>query len=332
MRRLWKADVADHVIALAWSPSGKSVAAASVSGPIVLFDADTGRSGVTLKGHGFGTTAVSWHHESSLLASAGQDGKARLWDTGSGEERAALAGGVAWVEHVSWHPSADVLASAAGKKLRLWTREGKLLREYPDHPATISDLKWRPGTQELTSASYGGVALWKIDQDEPAQRLAWKGSVLALAWSPAGDRLAHGNQDATVHFWVMETGQDLQMAGYALKVRELSWDATGKYLATGGGDVVTVWDCTPPGPEDSTPLSFKGHDDVLTALAFQAKGPLLVSGGRDGKVILFQPGKYKKAVTQSDAGAAVTQAVWSPDDLHLAVGTESGGVVVYAVG
>ena len=32
------------------------------------------------------------------------------------------------------------------------------------------------------------------------------------------------------------------------QVRQLSWNPTGKYLATGGGDRVTVWDCTPPGP------------------------------------------------------------------------------------
>ncbi len=207
-----------------------------------------------------------------------------------------------------------------------------MLREYPDHASTISDLKWRPRMEELTSAAYGGVCLWSIDKAEAMQKLEWKGSVLALAWSPRGDFLAHGNQDATVHFWVMATGQDLQMAGYPTKVRELAWDATGTYLATGGGDVVTVWDCTPPGPEDSTPLSFKGHDDVVTALAFQAKGPLLISGGRDGKVLLFHPGKFKKAVAQSEAGSAVSQAVWSPDDRRLAVGTEAGVVMVYDAG
>jgi WD40 repeat protein len=332
LQRQWKAEIADHVIALAWSPSGKTLSGAAVSGPITLFDADTGKPTATLTGHSFGTTAVSWRRDGSLLASAGQDGKVRLWDGATGAERAALAGGAAWVEHITWHPSADVLASAAGKKLRLWSAAGQMRREYPDHASTISDLKWRPGTEELTSAGYGGVSLWRIDQGEPARRLEWKGSVLALAWSPRGDFLAHGNQDATVHFRVMETGQDLQMAGYPVKVREIAWDATGTYLATGGGEMVTVWDCTPPGPEDTTPLSFQGHADVVTALAFQAKGPLLVSGGRDGKVMLFQPGKFKKAVAQSEAGSAVAQVVWSPDDRRLAVGTEAGEVMVYLVG
>jgi WD40 repeat protein len=333
LSRRWKADLDDHVIALAWQP-GRALllAAASVSGPVTLFDAATGTPARALPGHGFGTTALSWRYDGALLASAGQDGKARLWDPAAGEERAACAGGAAWVEHVTWHPKAFVLASAAGKKLRLWAGDGQLLREYPDHAATIADLAWRPRTGELTSGAYGGVALWSTDNSEATRRLEWKGSVLKLAWAPDGGRLAHGNQDATVHYWLLATGKDLEMAGYPMKVREVCFDPTGRYLATGGGDRVTVWDCSPPGPAGSTPLSFEGHEGPVAALAYQGNGPLLASGGQDGRVLLFQPGKFKKSVARSEAGAAVAQLAWSPDDRLLAVGTEAGGVVVYSVG
>jgi WD40 repeat protein len=332
LSRRWKAEVEDHVISLAWSPSGGVLAAAAVSGPIVLFDAASGKALRTLSGHGFGTTCVTWRHDNGLLASAGQDGKVRLWAPETGEEKTSLAGGSAWVEHVLWHPSADRLASAAGKKLRLWSSDGTLLREYPDHAATVADLAWRPGTGELTAGTYGGVMLYSAEQSEPVQRLEWRGSVLKLAWTPDGARLAHGNQDATVHYWIVAKGQDLEMAGYPTKVRELCWDATGTYLATGGGDMVTVWDCTPPGPENSEPLSFKGHEGPVSALTYQARGPLLASGGQDGKLMLFQPGQFKKSLAQSEVGAAVAQVAWSPDDRSLAVGTEAGGVVVYSVG
>jgi WD40 repeat protein len=331
LTRRWRAELDDHVIDLAWSPSGNAVAAASVSGPVVVFDAETGQPRLRLAGHGFGTTGIAWRPDGVVLASAGQDGKVRLWDAGSGAERAALAGGAAWVEHVAWRPAGDVLAVAAGKKLRLFSAGGALLGECPDHPSTITDLKWRPGGGGLASAAYGGVLLWDDRGGGPARQLGWKGSVLALAWAPAGDRLAHGNQDATVHFWLVETGEDLQMAGYPLKVRELAWDPAGKYLATGGSEVVTVWDCTPPGPEGTKPLSFKGHGDAVAALAYQAKGPVLASGGKDGKVLLFQPGAFKKSLAQSECGAAVSRLAWSPDDCRLAVGTEAGALAVYSV-
>lgn len=330
LTRRWKADLDDHVNAAEWSPSAGQLAAAAVSGPITLFDA-SGKLLHRLSGHGLGTASLSWRPDGTLLASAGQDSKARLWDPVSGSERAALSAGAAWVEHVRWHPAGDRLATAAGKKLKLWSADGGHLRDHADHRATIADLAWRPGTGELTSATYGGAYVWPVEGDEPRYRLEWQGSVLRLAWSPDGRHLAHGNQDATVHFWEVESGHDLQMSGYPLKVRELSWDATGRYLATGGGDRVTVWDCKPPGPEGSEPLTLEGHDAPVAALAFQARGALLASGGLDGRVLLFQPGKYKKALARADAGAPVSWLGWAPGDRLLAVGTETGSVLVYSV-
>jgi WD40 repeat protein len=343
LSRRWKASVEDHVIALAWSPTDKQLAAAMVSGRVAFFDAGTGPvpwlcpdsgkryGGRFVPGHQMGTMALSWRRDGALLATAGQDGMARLWNPVTGGEVAACEAGARWVEHVAWHPKMDVFATAAGKKLRLWSADGKLLREYPDHAATISDLAWRPVTHEITTATYGGVAVWSTESSEPTGRLEWKGSILKLAWTRDGRRLAHGNQDATVHYWILETGDDLQMSGYATKVREVSWDATGRYLATGGGEVVTVWDCTPPGPAETTPLSFEGHEGAVQALEYQANGALLASGGEDGRVILWRPGKFKKAVAQGRLDAPVSRLAWSPDDRLLVAGTETGGVAVYAV-
>jgi WD40 repeat protein len=325
----WSAALPDHVIALVWSPSGRQIAAAAVSGTVVLLDADSGGVRHTLAGHHFGTMAVAWVDDGTV-ASAGQDGRVRLWDAGTGAERHSLDAGATWVERLAVSPNGTYLASAAGKKVRLWDHQGRMLRDYPDHPSTVTDIVWRPGCLELTSSSYGGVCLWSPDRVEAVRRFEWKGSVLRLAWSPNGKYLATGDQDSTVHFWITATGQDLHMFGYPAKVRELAWDRSGRFLATGGGAQVTVWDCSGKGPEGSTPLSLSGHDGetTVTALAFQNGGPLLVSGGRDGKIIIWQPEKGKRSLAEADLDAGVTQVVWSGDDNRIAVGTESGEVTV----
>ena len=188
-----------------------------------------------------------------------------------------------------------LLAAAAGKKTRVWDASGNLVRELPPQAGTVTDLGWRPGTNNLAVLAYGAATVYDpAAGTDPVKRFEWKGSPLKLAWSPDGNVLAHGNQDSTVHFWYYRSGADLQMYGYATKVRELAWDFTSRFLATGGGPMVCIWDCGgPSGPEDTKPQMLEGHEENLTAVAFQARGYLLASSGLDGRVFLWQPGNKK---------------------------------------
>lgn len=334
LKPLWKAELDGHVIALQWSPSGKKLAAASVEGPITIFDAD-GAASLTLPGHEFGTTAIAWSSDGQHFASAGQDGKVILWDITARAAKHTLDGDAAWVEHLAWNPVGGkngvphLLASAAGRKLRLWTVNGELARAYEDHASTIASIAWKPGTQFLTTASYSRLAIYSAGQEQAQRQFEWKGSILKLAWSPNGKYVATGDQDATVHFWFEKTGQDLQMWGYPTKVRELAWDASSRYLATGGGIEVTIWDCL-KSPEGSKPISLKGHEGFLTALEFQQRGRLLASAGQDGRVFVWQPHKDQKPCAGIITNSAVTQLNWSPDDQRLAAGTENGSLIVFS--
>lgn len=341
LRPVWQAAVPDHVIGVAWAPDGSRLAVAAVSGPITIFDANTGKPVHQLKGHGFGTAALAWQPTGALLASVGQDSKVRLWDTSTGQEAKTLDAGASWAEKVVWHPSGQYLATAAGKKTRVWSASGEMVRELPPQAGTVMDLKWRPGTNHLTLLAYGSATTYDpLSGAEPTKMLAWKGSPLALAWSPDGKILAHGNQDSTVHFWYYDASRDLQMWGYKTKVRELAWDFTSRYLATGGGPVVCIWDCqfSANGPEGSKPTMLVGHDEDanLTALAYQHRGFLLASAALDGKVLLWQPtnrkgaqvGEFQFAGEKTEASALT----WSADDKSLAAGSGAGAVAVFRAG
>jgi WD40 repeat protein len=337
LRPVWQASLPDHTISLSWSPDGKYLAAAAVTGPITIYDSTNGNTLQKLEGHVFGTAAIGWQPHGNLVASVGQDGKVRLWDGLTGEQTKTLGAGAAWGEKLAWHPSGQWLATAAGKQARVWNAAGELIRQLPPQAGTVMDLAWRPGTNHLTVLAYGAATTYDpAAGTEPVKVLAWKGSPLAMAWSPDGNILAHGNQDSTVHFWYYDKSLDLQMWGYRTKVRELSWDHTSRYLATGGGAVACVWDCQagPNGPEGSKPLMLEGHEDNLAYLTYQSAGFLLASTGMDGRVLLWQPANRRgprvgEFVFGEGEGSVLA---WAPDDRSIATGSGNGGVVVLKIG
>ena len=332
LKAKWRTNIDDHPIGLAWSPDGNILAVAGLSRPITLFNGADGAVQHKLPGHAFDTMAISWHKDSRLLASVGQDGKVRLWDAETGTQISEMAGGASWVERVAFSPVGDWLVSAAGRKLRLWNRSGELIREYPDANSTITDIKWRYDGKQFAVSAYNGVVLYDPKEEGPLRRFEWQGSTLTLEWSPNSKYIATGDQDSTVHFWITDTGQDLQMWGYETKVLELAWSFNSRYLATGGGAQVVIWDCSGKGPAKSRPIMVEGHQHLIKHLKFQRRGMLLASGGNDGLLAIWKV-KKKKAALLADAvfKAPIANLAWSPDDRCIAVSDDSGTLSIAAV-
>ncbi len=326
---LWCASLDESAVSTSWSANGELLSAASANGSVYVFPAASSQPLREWRGHQFGATQVAWHPQDPLLASAGQDGSTRLWTIDCESARQTLVCGEEWVDHIAWSPSGRFLATAAGRKLRLWNKEGQLIRSYPDHPNSIASLAWKRDADELVSACYGLVQFWQPGDERPQRIFEWKGSILTLAWSADGKYLSHGNQDATVHFWIVKSAKELQMWGYPTKVRELSWDHRSRFLATGGGAAITVWDCSGKGPAGTKPIVLRHHKVPVTKLVYQKAGAVLASGCGAGSIALWKPSKRKTPDAIGALAAPITDLAWSPEDNFLAVTTENGDLAVY---
>jgi WD40 repeat protein len=325
----WETQLDDYIVRLAFSPDRRLLAAAGLGGAIHLLDPATGERFRSIIGHEIGTQCISWSHDGTLLASGGQDGRVRIWSPSGGKLLHDLPGGAAWVEQVAFAPRHPLLVSAAGRHLKLWNADGSCAREYAPHPSTISDVQWQHGNPFFTSAAYGQLATFKPDSSEPVKTFAWKGSILCAAWSPDDNYMATGNQDASVHFWYRKSGKNLEMTGYPAKVREIAWDASSRYLATGGSAIVTIWDCGGKGPSGTRPIQLERHNTLLTALQFQHEGALIASGCRDGLVCVWNPRKEASPLRESMLDDEVTQVCWAPGDRLLAASSASGMVRMF---
>lgn len=338
----WRAAIDDFVQGLTWSPDGKHLAACSVSGPISVFAPD----GTTLQqwpGHGFGTTAIAWSRNGSRLASTGQDTWIHAYDPVLPEPVWEATVGTGWGEAVAWSPVDDVVAVAAGRTFALLDGDGAAIRTEDGHSSTISDIAWEPHGRRVSLAHYGGMSLWPVDPAKPGKSVNWKGSTLKLAWSPDGAFIATGDQDSTVHFWETRTGKELQMWGHPTKVLQLAWDRSSRYLATGGGPTVVVWDCSGKGSENSKPAMLDRHQENLSVIAFRPDGQMIASACEGGRLCLWDRKRNAKPVFTALASelldemlvdrepSAIAQLAWNPDGRRLAVGLADGAIAVVNV-
>jgi WD40 repeat protein len=332
----WTFQAEEHVVDLAWSPDRRTVVALLAEGDVVALEGENGALRKRWRAHAFGAAALTFRPDGATFATCGHDGSARVWDTASCELVHELTLPATWGERIAYSPSGAALAASAGKTIRVWDAAGAQTNEWSAHESTVTDFAWRPGNasakqpEVVASTCYGGVKFWQTGYPSPTRTLQWKGSSLRLIWSPNAKYVVTGDQDSSVHFWIVKKGEDLQMSGYPIKVRELTWDHSSRYLATGGGSVVTVWDCSGRGPAGTRPIELDTHEGRLGALAFAHASPLLASGAEDERVVFWHPGARKKPLCESACSGAVTKLAWSPDDAVVAIATAAGEVRVSA--
>ncbi len=332
LEQTWLVDVGDYINDIDWSPDGRRLVVSSANGMVTCLDGVSGESINSWSAHELGTLSARWSADGTLLATAGQDGKATILDGKTLLQLVALDHGSVWVEHLAWSPRNNLLLTAAGKILRLWNSDGSLVEEFEPHDSTISGVQWNPAATDIFATScYGGVRLWRLGTNTPKRKLQWKGSLLNLEYAPNGKVIACGCQDGAVHFWVLPNGDDLEMSGYPTKIRELAWDHKSRFLATGGGEDVVVWDFSGKGPEGSKPAMLAGHESFVSFLAFQPKGSFLASGGFDGRLFIWNPSASQSPVAHVELDSEISKLSWQLDGTALASGQACGAVRLWNI-
>ena len=111
---------------------------------------------------------------------------------------------------------------------------------------------------------------------------------------------------------------DAEMTGYPGKPSHLSFDDSGKLLATSGSERITVWSFIGNGPEGTMPGELCHHTEPVSSLAFSNKGMLVASGSRDGSVVasFLKNDGNGDPVGAAFAGDLVGAISWRPDVVH----------------
>jgi len=326
----WQLQLGDYVTALRVSPDGELVAAGSLAGDAVLVGAD-GSLISKLTEHSMGVLCAAWSPDSTRLAIGGQDGRVRVYDR-SGDEVGVLAGS-GWIARAAWSPDGSLLAVADGRHLVLCDSDAGLVQRFPAVSSTITAISWATNGRRIGAASYGGITWYDPDhlpREEPSRTHVFKGSPLALALAPNGKWACAGFQDATIHLWRLWSGDDLSMSGYPAKIEHLAFRDDSHWMASACLEELTVWDFSGRGPKGTMPATGNAHERHISTLEWEPTGTRLLSGGADGRLVLWPSPRSVKRPLEPEAvhegEVAVATAVWHPAGTSILVGRADGTV------
>src|SRR5262249_45368584 len=128
------------------------------------------------------------------------------------------------------------------------------------------------------------IRLWNPSDGQCTGRYeGHTGPIYAVAWSPAGTRLASASRDRTVRVW--EAGRTTEtFIGHSEGVNSVAWSADGQTLASGSGDtMLRLWD--PASGKCRRVLT--GHARSVNSLVWWPGRPALASGSSDNTIRLW---------------------------------------------
>jgi WD40 repeat protein len=191
---------------LSFSPDGRTLAVSSfLSHEIILWDLETGRRRMTLRGHSWPVLGLAFSPGGRSLASAARtDRTIRVWDLDSRLSRPYVSG--AGVSALAYSPDGGLLAALVAYEtcVRIWdARTHEPLPTFAGHSASIRSVAFSPdGRMMATAAGDGTAAVWSVATRRELRRLDGRADLLShVAFWPDGLTLVGTGNDDDIWFW-----------------------------------------------------------------------------------------------------------------------------------
>ncbi len=311
-----------EVIALAFSPDGKTLASGSRDQTVKLWDVATGAELRILKGHS-DIYSVAFSPNGKILA-VDDGGTVKLWDLTTGAELRTIETGS--VNSVAFSPDGKILACGSTKGRRLWdVLNGAELVPLKGDSCNVVSLAFSPDGKTFASGCYEGILkVWDISTGAELQTLKGQFEINSVVFLPDGTILATDETSGIkkARLWNLSTGAELRTFKIDNDVKSVALSRDGKFLAGGTDRTVKLWDVS-TGLELRT---LKGSAAWIQSIVFSPDARTIASGSPDGTVRLSDVSTGMELRTLKGGSGWVESIAFSPDGRTLASGSSNGTV------
>jgi len=278
--------------------------------------------------------AVAFSPDGKRFATGGWGGTVRVWDAETGKPvEEPIETGADYVFALAFSADGTRLAIGTNDQpnyLKIRDLQEDKTLQLPGHANAIVSVVYSRSGQKLLTSSYDGTAkLWDLTSGKVVQSLQghdwW---VWSAAFDPGEKRIVTASQDGTVIVWDAATGKPATppFRGHAGPVYQAVFSPDGRRVASAGYDkrvllwdpekvekfdVATLLDDTKDNPPPEY-TALAGHTAAVRSVQFSPDGGLLISGGNDNTVKIWDADSGRLQKNLRGHGGRVLQCLFSP--------------------
>jgi WD40 repeat protein len=314
------------ILAIAYSPDGKLLAASDTNGEIRLWSVRDGQFLLTCSGHSNWVRSIQFSPDSRYLASSSDDRRIKIWDLQDGSCVKTIGDGIHTLGF-SFSPDGRYLASGSANNLIYYwdLHTGNCIRQFEGHQDWSMVVKFHPdGDRFASSSADGTIRIWDVASGRCDRVLrGHENLVTTVDYHPDGKTLLSSSLDGTLRLWDVSEGTDglpdreacrLVLTEHGDEIWSAMFSPDGAYFASAGvGGLLRMWRTS-----DGYCLHrLEGHSDRLWSVAFHPNGDLLASGGEDRTIRFWQVSDGKCLQAFNGYTNWFKSIAWSPDGSSL---------------